>query len=614
MVFKNNDKINITLLPSGRRVTSFKSTNLKNIISEANLSFSFPCGGEGVCGKCKVKIKGDVNPPTHREKELIPGELLRGYRLACQVILKGDTQVEIPRSSLVSTLQILTTDSGEGLEVKPSIKKIFLSLDPPSLKDQTSDISRIKRGLKKMGYGWVKVDLDVVRRVPFILRESDFKVSCVLDKKRLITVEKGDTRGKNFAMAFDIGTTTVVGSLIDLDTGERVATEAVLNPQNIYGFDVISRISYIQKKGSKGLVELQKSIINGVNKLIGSLLKKTKIKKDNVYKLNLVGNTVMQHLFAGINPVNLSLHPYVSVIQDAICIKSSKLNIKINPSARLFMFPNIAAFVGGDTVGLILSTALHRTVDKVRLAVDVGTNGEIVLSQGGRLVATSTAAGPAFEGVRISQGMLAKEGAIEKVQLKEGEVLTEVIGNSEAKGICGSGLIDAVSELYREGIVDRSGRIKANSEQKKVWANRIVEEKGGRRFMLLKGKSTIFISQRDIREFQLAKAAICTGIKVLLNKLGVDKEKVQEFLIAGAFGNYINLHSAYRLGLFPIFPQAQVRTVGNAASLGAIKSLLSQNAQQEIKKIPSIVHHVELATSPDFQRILSESMFLEQVN
>ncbi|MBE0477553.1 DUF4445 domain-containing protein [Candidatus Aerophobetes bacterium] len=605
----------VSFLPSGRKLTTIKLTNLKDIIFRANLNFSFPCGGKGSCGKCKVKIKGNINSPTQKEKKLIPEDLKKGYRLACQVILKGDARVEFLKSSLISTLQILTLNSKEIIEINPPIKKVFLSLAPPTLKDQVSDISRVKRELKKKGWNRLQVDINVVRKVPYFLRESCFKVTCVLDEGKLITVEREDTRGKNFGMAFDIGTTTLVGTLIDLDTGERITTQSALNPQNNFGFDVISRISYIQQKGYKGLLELQKSVINKVNQIVDKLTKQTKLRKDNIYRLVIAGNTVMQHLIAGINPLNLGLYPFVPVLQDALSIKSSDLKIKINPSAMIYILPNIAAFVGGDTVGLILTTMLHRETDKVRLAVDIGTNGEIVLSHRGKLVALSTAAGPAFEGVRICQGMMAEEGAIEKFELREGTAQIKVIGGGEVRGICGSGLVDIVSELYREGIVDSSGRIKPRNRQKKLWADRVSEEKGERKFVLVKNKDgpCIFISQKDIREFQLAKAAISTGIKILLKRLQVNKDEVDDFLIAGAFGNYINLESAYRTGLFPFFPGAEVKMVGNAASLGAIKVLISRNAQREAEIIPSLVEHVELATASDFHQILSESMFLGEL-
>ncbi|MCD6257943.1 DUF4445 domain-containing protein [Candidatus Aerophobetes bacterium] len=611
MAENKKKNLQVSFLPSGKKVTFQKAISLREAIIKAKIDFSFPCGGNGLCGKCKVKVKGNTNPPSLKEKETIPEWLEKGYRLACQTILYGNAEVEIPVSSLISTLRILTEGSEEKFKVDPFVQKIYLSLPPPTLKDQISDVARIKRELRKKGFDQLKIDLRLIKKVPFILRESQFKTTVVLNNKEIINLEEGDTRGKNFGLAFDIGTTTVVGSLIDLDTGNRIATKAILNPQTIYGDDVISRVSYLQNN-SKGLLNLQRKIVGGINEIVDYLVNSTGVKRKNIYEITLVGNTVMQHLLSGVNPLNLALYPYVPVTQDPINLKSYRLGIKINPLANIYVFPNIAAFVGGDTVGVILATEMHKINNKTKLAIDIGTNGEIVLSHEGKLVAASTAAGPAFEGSRISHGMWAQDGAIEKVRLKDGEVIIDVIGGGRPTGICGSGLIDSISEFYKEGIIDRSGRIKPVKEQSRLWRNRIVEDEEGGRFILWEDgeKSSIFISQKDIREFQLAKAAIYTGIKILLDKLEVKRENVEEVLIAGAFGNYINLESAYNVGLLPKFPNSKVKNVGNAAILGAIKALISRKSRQEAEEIPHLVHYVELAATTNFQDVLTDSIFL----
>jgi len=611
MAENKKKNLQVSFLPSGKKVTFQKAISLREAIIKAKIDFSFPCGGNGLCGKCKVKVKGNTNPPSLKEKETIPEWLEKGYRLACQTILYGNAEVEIPVSSLISTLRILTEGSEEKFKVDPFVQKIYLSLPLPTLKDQISDVARIKRELRKKGFDQLKIDLRLIKKVPFILRDSQFKTTVVLNNKEIISLEEGDTRGKNFGLAFDVGTTTVVGSLIDLDTGNRIATKAILNPQTIYGDDVISRVSYLQNN-SKGLLNLQRKIVGGINEIVDYLVNSTGVKRKNIYEITLVGNTVMQHLLSGVNPLNLALYPYVPVTQDPINLKSYRLGIKINPLANIYVFPNIAAFVGGDTVGVILATEMHKINNKTKLAIDIGTNGEIVLSHEGKLVAASTAAGPAFEGSRISHGMWAQDGAIEKVRLKDGEVIIDVIGGGRPTGICGSGLIDSISEFYKEGIIDRSGRIKPVKEQSRLWRNRIVEDEEGGRFILWEDgeKSSIFISQKDIREFQLAKAAIYTGIKILLDKLEVKRENVEEVLIAGAFGNYINLESAYNVGLLPKFPNSKVKNVGNAAILGAIKALISRKSRQEAEEIPHLVHYVELAATTNFQDVLTDSIFL----
>ncbi len=607
---KKNKKIRVTFLPEGKKVTLSNPIELKELIKNSSINFSFPCGGLGICGKCKVKISGRVNPLTLKEKKLIPEWIEKGYRLACQVRIEGDAKVEIPSSGVISELKFLTQGLGKTPQVNPGVEKIYLPLPSPSLKDQLSDVTRIKNQLIKKGYKDLSISLDLVRKVPTIIRKSNFNVTVVLKDREIIAIEKGDTRGKKFGLAFDIGTTTVVGALMDLDTGERIAERAILNPQVIHGDDIISRISYIQSNPG-GLKKLQRIILKGINQVITYLVSKAKVKRDNIYEATFVGNTVMQHILAGINPVNLALYPYVPAIQDSISINSSKLGIKINSGGKVYIFPSIAAFVGGDTVGVILTTELHHMKKGVKLAVDIGTNGEIVLSKEGKLVVASTAAGPAFEGARISQGMWAQEGAIEGVKLENGEVKLKVIGEVEPRGICGSGLLDAVSEFFREGIVDRSGRIKPRNRQKKIWRERIKEDDEVK-FILTENKNNgyIYISQKDVREFQLAKAAICAGIKILLKTVDLQEEIVEEVLLAGAFGNYINIHSAYNVGLFPFFPNARVRIIGNAASLGAIKALISKEDRQEAELIPSLASYVELAAQPYFQDILTNCLFL----
>jgi len=607
---KKNKKIRVTFLPEGKKVTLSNPIELKELIKNSSINFSFPCGGLGICGKCKVKISGRVNPLTLKEKKLIPEWIEKGYRLACQVRIEGDAKVEIPSSGVISELKFLTQGLGKTPQVNPGVEKIYLPLPSPSLKDQLSDVTRIKNQLIKKGYKDLLISLDLVRKVPTIIRKSNFNVTVVLKDREIIAIEKGDTRGKKFGLAFDIGTTTVVGALMDLDTGERIAERAILNPQVIHGDDIISRISYIQSNPG-GLKKLQRIILKGINQVITYLVSKAKVKRDNIYEATFVGNTVMQHILAGINPVNLALYPYVPAIQDSISINSSKLGIKINSGGKVYIFPSIAAFVGGDTVGVILTTELHHMKKGVKLAVDIGTNGEIVLSKEGKLVVASTAAGPAFEGARISQGMWAQEGAIEGVKLENGEVKLKVIGEVEPRGICGSGLLDAVSEFFREGIVDRSGRIKPRNRQKKIWRERIKEDDEVK-FILTENKNNgyIYISQKDVREFQLAKAAICAGIKILLKTVDLQEEIVEEVLLAGAFGNYINIHSAYNVGLFPFFPNARVRIIGNAASLGAIKALISKEDRQEAELIPSLASYVELAAQPYFQDILTNCLFL----
>jgi len=612
---KRKNQVRITFYPEGKTILASMGTTLREVIQKAQTGMNFPCGGRGLCGKCKVKTEGGLSLQTPSEqKHLSSSE--GGIRLACQVRIEGDVRVEISPLSLTSFPKILTQGAASKVKVKPDIRKVYLALPSPDLENQIDDLSRIKRELKKEGVDGLSVDLSLIRELARVIREDNFRITVVLGRKKILGIEKGDTRGKNFGIAFDIGTTTVVGVLLDLDTGEEIATHAILNPQVAIGDDVVTRIRFIQPR-REGLRVLQSEIIKAINKIVIELTKKGKVKKENVYKATFVGNTVMQHFLLGINPVNLALYPYVPVITDSVKVSASSLGVRINPHGELYIFPNIAAFIGGDTVGVILATSIFEKRDKkIRLAVDIGTNGEIVLSKKGRLVCASTAAGPAFEGARISQGMRAERGAIEKVEFKNGEIKIGVIGGGKARGICGSGLIDISSELLKESIIDSSGYIRP-AKDKDIWKERIIKQGKSNCFVLSKKEESergipVIITQQDIRELQLAKGAIYAGIDILLEKMGVIRDEVDEVLLAGAFGSYINPDSACSIGLIPSFPRAEIRSVGNAASLGAIMALVSSEAVKKAERISTVVEYVELAASPHFQDKLVEGMELEE--
>ncbi|MFQ6066666.1 MAG: ASKHA domain-containing protein [bacterium] len=605
-------KVRVIFRPEKKEIITSIKTSLKELIKKTGIKVNFPCGGKGICGKCKVKVRGRLSPLTSVEKKHLFG-LEKDVRLACQVAVEGDVEVEIFPLSLISFPKILTDRINRKIKISPLIKKIYLSLPPPSLKDQIADLSRLERYLKNRGVAHPLADLGLVKKLPEVMREGGFKITAVLEKQRLLAVEKGDSRGKNFGVAFDVGTTTVVGTLIDLDTGEELATRALLNPQSSFGEDVVSRIDFLQSH-PQGLKILQKRIIEAINQIIQSLKKEGEVKKENIYTATFAGNTVMQHLLLGVNPTNLALYPYVPVVKRSMELKATDLGIRINPQGSLYLFPNIAAFVGGDTIAVILATSLFdENSQKIRLAIDIGTNGEIVLAKGKKLVCASAAAGPAFEGARISQGMRAERGAIEKVRLEDGKIIIKVIGEGRARGICGSGLIDASSQLLKEKIIDSSGRLKPSSKAQEEWSSRIIRKNYHNGFLLVEKEKAqdgipIVLTQKDLRELQLAKGAICSGIKILLAYLEIERDQVDEVLLAGAFGSYINPESAHLIGLIPTFPKAKVRSVGNAASLGAIMALLSEKDRKQAERISKGVDYVELASFPGFPDILSQAM------
>ena len=604
-------KVNVVFPDWQKTICVTSGTRLKEALKRARVQINFPCGGKGICGKCRIRVEGRVSPPTLVEQKHL-SHLEESWRLACQTLIEGESRVTVHPLSLISFSKILTNKISRRVTINPCIKKVHLSLPRPTLEDQIDDLSRLERSLREKGVSPLHSDLELIRKVSLFIREADFKLTAVLSDGKLIEVEEGDTRGNSFGVAFDIGTTSIVGVLVDLDTGGEVATNAILNPQISWGEDIITRISFIQSHAD-GLRILQKKVVQAINQIIHSLSKKAKVKRDNIYEATFVGNTVMHHFLLGINPLNLALYPYVPAVQKPVELKASRLGIRINQRGRLFIFPNVAAFVGGDAVGVILATSLFTQRDrKVRLAVDIGTNGEIMLAKDGRIVCASSAAGPAFEGARISQGMRAEQGAIERVRLKEGRVEVGVIGGGRPRGICGSGLVDAVSELFKERIIDDSGRI-LFPPVKKIWGQRIIRKEKSGGFLLVSdkesaGNSPIILTQNDIRELQLAKGAIRAGIEILLKKLELEEDQVDEVLLAGAFGSDIDPRSAQNIGLLPPFSEAKVRSVGNAASLGAIMALVSQESWRQAEEISRTVDYIELAVFPNFQDALTKGM------
>jgi uncharacterized 2Fe-2S/4Fe-4S cluster protein (DUF4445 family) len=449
----------------------------------------------------------------------------------------------------------------------------------------------------------------MLREIPSILRKSKFKVTLVLDGNELIGIEPGDTTKKNYGVAVDIGTTTVVSTVVDLNTGNDLAVASALNTQATHGADVISRINYATES-EHGLDELGDRVVHVINQITEYACAEARIDCKNVYEVTVVGNTTMTHLFLKVPASNLSVMPYIGVFSDPVEATASEIGFNINPKANVYVLPNIAGFVGADTVGVILASALNRS-ETIKLAIDIGTNGEVALGSYKKLLTCSTAAGPAFEGAMITHGMRGASGAIERVQLEDRPVY-QVINGGKPIGICGSGLIDVVAEMLRLGIVDETGRMTPPDEldispELKTYIRRS-DEYGPHLVLYESDGQKVVITQRDIRQVQLAKGAIKAGIEILMRKLGIKLEDISEVLLAGAFGNYIKKENAIRLGLIPNFPLDKVHFIGNAAEAGAKMALMSKEAREEAVRISKGTEYVELATDPNFQNEFMEAM------
>ena len=594
--FRPHDKV--TRVPPG--MTIFNAANW------IGLPIDSTCGAKGTCGKCKVRILHGNNGATAADRRIFTdAELADGWRLSCRSEANSDVVCHVPR--LMGNPKAALMGFDRHVILNPNVNKVPLTLAPPSLEDQRSDFSRIRDALEPEGYA-VEASLNLLRQLPGVLRRNDWHVTAVVVGHELVSVEGGDTTDRLFGLAFDIGTTTVVGMLIDLNSGAPVAVRSALNGQAVQGADVISRISYTMLH-EDGLSELNQVILRTLNGLIAQLLNEGEVAPYEVYEVVTAGNATMQHLFLGVDPEPIGLEPFIPAVEDMVQASAQEVGLEILPQAQIHCLPYLGAYVGADLVAGLLATGLAQN-DGVRLLVDVGTNGEIILGSASRTVATAAPAGPAFEGAQIQDGMRASTGAIEAVTINPEGLELQVIGDVPPIGLCGSGLLDVVAQLRLSSLMLPSGRfVKAEEANELVspeLARRIITDEEGRRSFVLawpeesgSGKS-IVLTQRDVRELQFAKGSIAGGIDVVMQELGVEADELVEIFLAGSFGSYINPQSARIIGLVPPVPVERIKAVGNAAGEGAKIALLSFRERQVARSLPQIVEYHELSGRGDF--------------
>ena len=609
----NQPNHEVTIEPDGVSLHVEHLALLTETLSSAGILITVPCAGNGTCGKCKVQVEGTCQPLTTQEQSLLsPEEQAQGVRLACQAQVMGDVTLTIPEASRTNEMRIMLSGSGRSIHFEPCLTKRYVECPSQSLEHAVSEVANIREVLDLRAD--LKPDLATSRLLADALHASDRKVTLVLHDARILGVEAGDTTDSAYGLALDIGTTTVVGALIDLHDGREVAIASSVNEQAQYGHDVISRILHTIEK-AEGLDQLRAAVMQSVKRVLQSVTEKAGISSDQIYEVTVAGNTTMAHLFAGIHPRTLGTLPYVPVISDAINIPASDLEMPIHSRGTVHLLPNIAGFVGADTVAAILAASFDEDDGRIRMLADIGTNCEIVLRKGDQLLAASTPAGPAFEGARITHGMYALPGAIERIQL-DGDCSVKVIGQTTPKGICGSGLVDAGAELLRVGLIDMMGRMLEPSEVDGNLApcvrERLIEDDMGSAFILANGEvDPITLTQRDMRELQLAKGAIRTGIDALLQHAGVSLEDLDELCLAGGFGSYINKGNAIRLGLIPNLDEERITYIGNAALVGSKLVLVSRQMRRRAMELINQVVHLQVAHTPEFQMAFAEAMLFE---
>ncbi|MDT3701064.1 MAG: ASKHA domain-containing protein [Thermincola sp.] len=606
--------------PENREAEVVEGSTLMQVINEAGLQHDFPCGGMGKCGKCRVKITKGTMPPTVREQEILEAkEIMDGIRLACLTKVQNDMVVEL------STVRknhhnILMSSAERPFSIEPHLQKIFIKVEKPMLHDQRSDWHRVKDSLSNEGYvcsSNVQAPLSVLRQLPGTIREADHSITLVTKGSEVLAIEPQDTTKKMLGMAFDIGTTTIVGYLLDLYSGEELGVASTLNPQTKFGADVISRVNFAGQ-AEDGLFKLQNTVLEAINRLIGEAAEGAGVNRSDIYGTSIAANTCMHHLFLGISPKNIAFSPYVSVIAEPVVVGATELSIDINPGGQVFVLPNVAGFVGADTTAVLLAAELERSED-IKLILDIGTNGEIALGSKFKIAACSAAAGPAFEGAQISSGMRGADGAIDHVYFGE-QLEYSVIGGKAPLGICGSALLDTVSGLVELGIIDKRGRIltpeKLTSHAAKRFENHIVKHEGQPAFLLVVASKTghgrpIMVTQNDIRQLQLAKGAMAAGVRVLMETLGIGVGDIKEVLLAGAFGNYLKPHSACVIGLIPKELEGKIKMIGNAAGTGARMALLSAGEFRRAGDIAGAVEFVELGSHPKFNSIFGQATYFD---
>lgn len=608
------ESVMLTINPDGVTVRVVPGTTALEALAQAGISVTAPCGHRARCGKCRVVFETGALPPSDTEQAILsPEELAGGWRLACQTPLMADATVLVPPASRAAEMRVMVGGTPRQVPFDPAVVKKPVRWTGQPLGEAVSGFDHLCRLMDARAD--LSADLERLRILAAIPPGPHAEITGVVCEDRLIALEPGDTSSRCYGIACDVGTTTVVGTLVDLVTGRDAGTASAVNRQTRYGHDVISRIHYTLEHDD-GLERLQQAVVDTVNLIVEKLIAAHGVSPDDVYEMTMVGNTTMMHLLLGINPRSLGFLPYVPVSSHPLNADARTLGIRINPAASVHVLPNIAGFVGADTVAALLAAGMDEDDAHIRMLADVGTNCEIALRHDGRIIACSTPAGPAFEGARIRHGMYAGPGAIERVALDD-DCVCKVIGRAAPQGICGSGLVDIGAELLRTGLMDETGRLLPAEELdggvSAALRARMVEQEGEPAFVMAETGAgrRIVLTQRDIRELQLAKAAIRTGIDALLDAHRLRPPDISTFYLAGGFGSYINKAHAVRLGMIPEMPLDRIRFIGNAAAVGAKLALVSQEIRRKALRVARHTEHLQIAETPDFQSRFADAMIFE---
>jgi uncharacterized 2Fe-2S/4Fe-4S cluster protein (DUF4445 family) len=607
---ESETKLKVYILPDEKEAVCNNGTTILKACASAGILLNAPCNGEGTCGKCVVQIIEGVSAPDSCEHQLLSGTMLKvGYRFACRSRVTDNMRLIIPAESRILKIKSVKASRVRELHLRPNITKIFLKVQQPKERHGIADLDIVEGSIKRR-FGKVETPLGLIRRLPDLLKESNHKITAVIIGRRLTDLEIGDTTKDVYGISFDIGTTIIAGCLVNLNNGKELSSASDLNFQSEYGKDLKTRITSILRNPEDGLKELRDALIARINGIITELVAKKRIGRESIYEMAAAGNSVMQHIFLGINPLSLISATHHPVIKRGIDADASMLGININKMAKVYVMPTISGFVGGDAIALIVSTAMNID-NNIKLAVSLGANGIIILGSKDRILVYSTSATSAFDGVHISHGMPASEGAISDFifshkHKKIKDIELKVINNIEPEGITGGALVALISELRRLGIIEKNGRIKSKEELKNslddAILNRISSDKDGNTFIINSEKrKKIILTQRDVKELQLAKAAIRAAIEIMKKILKVSDDEISEVYLSGAYGNLFNPEKTVEAGIFPEDYSDRIEYIGDTSYIGAKMALLSKDVRAEAEIISNSVEYLDLASREDFQ-------------
>lgn len=618
------DIYQVTVLPENISVSVQKGTNLLAAVKEAGIDIASPCGRQGTCGKCAVKVIGGICKTE--EAVHFPTDLKSaGYIPACQAMVEADLVIEVPHSSRLSRQKVVLSsqktkfsrehDYFADNRMDPISRKYFIKLEKPALPDSMNDLDRLKTSLfKEYGLENLQIGLECLKKLPEAIRTSNWQLTATLADMNgvdeIIGLEPGKSGKPALGLAVDLGTTTVVVSLLKLENGTVLDKAGSYNKQAAYGSDVISRIVYTDETPN-GLNIMQQAVIDTVNELAEGLLAKNGLEQRDISSMAVGGNTVMTHLFLGVPATYLRLEPYVPGAIRFPAVKAKQLGIAINPEAPIVSIPSVASYVGGDITAGVLATMLTHS-EELTLFIDIGTNGELVLGNSDWMVTCSCSAGPAFEGSGISCGMRAMDGAIDRIEIdcESLEVRCRTIGDCKPLGICGSGLIYSLSEMMEAGIIDRAGQINES-----IPSRRIRRGSEGPEYVLVFAEDSgsgqdILVTGSDIKNLLRAKGAIFAGIRTMLQEVQLSVADIDRVYIAGGFGNYINITDAINIGLLPDLPVEKYEYVGNSCIQGAMLVLLCRSAYREAVEISGRMTYLELSAGNLFMEEFVSAMFI----